>query len=68
MGMDSVDGRATIKARIPESELYKYANALRSMTQGRGHHSRRFSGYEYMPDAETQKVVAARAAAGNGEG
>lgn len=68
MGMDSADGRATIKARIPESELYKYANALRSMTQGRAHHSRRFAGYEYMPDAETQKVVAARAAAGNGEG
>ncbi|MBT8335335.1 MAG: elongation factor G [Gemmatimonadetes bacterium] len=62
MGMDSADGRATITARIPESELYKYANSLRSMTQGRAHHARRFVGYEYMPDAETRKVIAAREA------
>lgn len=61
MGMDSADGRATIKARIPQAELYKYANSLRSMTQGRAHHTRRFVGYEFVPDHETQKIVAARA-------
>jgi hypothetical protein len=32
------------------------------MTQGRAHHSRRFVGYEYMPDVETRKVIAAREA------
>ncbi|MBT8398096.1 MAG: elongation factor G, partial [Gemmatimonadetes bacterium] len=46
MGMDSEGGRTTIKARVPEAELYKYAAALRSMTQGRAHHSREFVGYE----------------------
>lgn len=56
MGMDSADGRATITARIPQSELYKYANALRSMTQGRAHHARRFAGYEFVPDQEAKKV------------
>ncbi len=68
LGMDSRDGRATIKAHVPEAELYKYANSLRSMTQGRAHHERRLVGYEYMPEFETQKVVAARAAERNGEG
>ncbi len=62
-GMDSADGRATITARIPEAELYKYANSLRSMTQGRAHHTRRFAGYEPVPAAETQKVIAEQKAA-----
>jgi elongation factor G len=60
LGMDSQDGRATIKAQVPEAELYRYAAALRSMTQGRAHHSRRFMGYEYVPDHEASKIVAAR--------
>ncbi len=60
LGMDSQDGRATIKAQVPEAELYRYAAALRSMTQGRAHHARRFMGYEYVPDHEASKIVAAR--------
>lgn len=66
MGMDSADGRATIRARIPQAELYKYANALRSMTQGRGHHTRAFVGYEFVPDSEVKKIVAARAGGASG--
>ncbi|MGW8265998.1 MAG: elongation factor G [Longimicrobiales bacterium] len=60
MGMDSDGGRTTIKARVPESELYKYAAALRSMTQGRAHHSRKFVGYEPVP-ADISKVIIAAA-------
>lgn len=58
MGMDSDSGRTTIKARVPESELYKYASALRSMTQGRGHHSREFVGYEPVPPDHAKFVIA----------
>ena len=51
-------GRAQrIRALVPQSELYKYATSLRSLTQGRAAHSRRFSSYEEVPQAEVQKVV-----------
>jgi len=59
MGMDSEGGRTTIKARVPESELYKYAAALRSMTQGRAHHSRQFVGYEPVPPDAAKAIIAA---------
>lgn len=63
-GMEPSAGRTTIRAMIPEAELYKYAATLRSLTHGRGHHTRTFSGYEPMPDLDAKKVVAAvRAAA-----
>jgi hypothetical protein len=29
------------------------------MTQGRAHHSRRFVGYEFVPEQEAKKVIAA---------
>jgi elongation factor G len=60
MGMDSDAGRTTIKARVPESELYKYAAALRSMTQGRAHHAREFVGHEPVP-ADAAKAIIAEA-------
>jgi len=60
MGMGSDGGRTTIKARVPEAELYKYAAALRSMTQGRAHHAREFIGYEPVP-ADQAKVIIAEA-------
>ncbi len=57
-GMEPNGGRTTIKAMIPESELYKYAATLRSITQGRGHHTRAFAGYEAMPEQDARKVIA----------
>jgi elongation factor G len=58
-GMEPSAGRTTIRAVIPEAELYKYAATLRSLTHGRGHHRREFSGYVAMPDGDAKKVVAA---------
>ncbi|MEQ1855655.1 MAG: elongation factor G [Longimicrobiales bacterium] len=63
LGMDPASGRTTIRALVPEAELYKYAAALRSMTQGRAHHTRRPAGYEPAPDHITQKVKKEREAA-----
>ena len=51
----------TIKAQVPEAELYRYSTSLRSMTQGRGIHASRFSHYEAMP-RHIQDQVAAEAA------
>ncbi len=55
-GMDPGDGRTTVRAIVPESELYKYAATLRSLTQGRAHHTRKIAGYEAAPDHVAQKV------------
>ena len=59
MGMDADAGRTTIRARVPESELYKYASALRSMTQGRARHAREFVGYEPVPPDAAKAIIAA---------
>jgi len=59
-GMDPENGRTTVRALVPESELYKYAATLRSITHGRAHHSRSPAGYEPAPDDVTRKVRAER--------
>ena len=59
LGMDS-DGRfQLIKALVPLAELYKYSSHLRSLTQGRGAHKRKFDHYEEMPKEIEQKVIEA---------
>ncbi len=55
-GMEPEDGRTTVRAVVPEAELYKYAAALRSMTQGRAYHTREAAGYEPAPEHVAQKV------------
>ena len=60
LGMAPRDGRTVIRAHVPEAELYKYAASLRSMTQGRAHHTRSFLGYEPVPDYEAQKIISSR--------
>ena len=59
LGMEPTAGRTTVKALVPESELYKYSTSLRAITQGRAHHSRSFSRYEAVPELEVPKVIAA---------
>ncbi len=61
-GMEAEGGLQTIHAHVPEAELYRYATALRSMTQGRGLHRARPSHYEPMP-RHVQNALAAE----NGE-
>ena len=55
-GMDPGNGRTTVRAIVPESELYKYSATLRSITQGRAHHARKLAGYEHAPADVAQKV------------
>jgi elongation factor G len=47
MGMDAVGTRQKIQAKVPLSELYQYATALRSITQGKAKFDRSFS--EFIP-------------------
>ena len=55
--MDSDGHFQIIKAKVPLAELYKYSSQLRSLTQGRGVHKRKFSHYEDVPKEIEQKVI-----------
>jgi elongation factor G len=58
MGMDNEGSFQVIKAKIPQSELYHYSTAIRSLTGGRGLHSESFSHYEYLPKELQKRFVA----------
>ena len=47
-----------VRAKVPLGELYKYSTTLRSLTQGRGLHTRQFSHYEQVPHDVAEKIIA----------
>ena len=57
LGMDQKGTLQIVRAEVPLAELYKYSTALRSMTQGRGNHTRTFIRYDEMPKEAEEKVV-----------
>jgi len=57
-GMEAEGSFQLIRAKVPLAELHKYSTSLRSMTQGRGIHRRKFSHYEEVPREITEKIVA----------
>lgn len=57
-GMEAEGPFQKVLAQVPEAELYRYATALRSMTQGRGLHQAAFSHYEPMPRHVQEELVA----------
>ena len=61
LGMDTVGKRKVLKAQVPQSEMYRFATTLRSLTQGRAWHSEKFSHYEEVAP-EVQEKVRAEAA------
>jgi len=63
LGMESEGPFQVIKAKVPLAELYKYSTTLRSLTQGRGAHRRKFSHYEEVPKDVAEKIIAESEAA-----
>ena len=57
LGMEPLGGNTVIRAIVAEAELYKYASALRSITQGRGHHRRKMLGYDLVPPMRIAKII-----------
>jgi elongation factor G len=57
-GMTQIGSNQVIKAKVPMSEVLRYAPDLTSMTSGRGSFEIAFSHYEQMPDHLVQKVAA----------
>lgn len=57
MGMDADGHWQVVRAKVPEAEMYRYSTALRSLTQGKGAHSRELAGYEPAPPDVTHKII-----------
>ena len=57
LGMEADGSIQVIRAEVPLAELWKYSTNLRSMTQGRGVHSREFSHYEPVPKDVQAKLI-----------
>jgi elongation factor G len=59
LGIEPEGRGQKVRAVVPQSEIYRYATTLRSLTQGRGSHTTRFHAYEELPQDQVQKVVEA---------
>jgi elongation factor G len=57
LGMNPENGRTTISAQVPQSEMLRYATDLRSITQGRGYYTMHFSHYDELPAHLAQHLV-----------
>jgi elongation factor G len=66
-GMDTQGSTQIIKAHVPMAEMLSYQNDLTSMTQGRASFSMEFDHYDYVPQPQAEKIIAAAKAARAGE-
>ncbi|MEP7105159.1 MAG: elongation factor G [Chloroflexota bacterium] len=56
-GTEPDDGWQIVKAQVPESEMLKFALDLRSITQGRGSFTMKFSHYDQMPAHLAKQLI-----------
>jgi elongation factor G len=66
-GMETKGSTQFIRAQAPMSEMLNYQNDLTSMTQGRASFSMEFDHYDYVPQLQADKIIAAAKAARTGE-
>src|SRR5437773_2451299 len=67
-GMEpSADHMEKVKAQVPLSSMYRFPIDLRSITQGRGRYTMKFSHYEEVPAHAAQTVIAAYQKSKGGE-
>lgn len=57
LGMEPRGKKQIVRAHVPLAELYKYSSTLRSLTQGRGSHRRKFVSYEEVPSQVAEKII-----------
>jgi len=57
LGTEPDDGYQKVKATVPESEMLRFALDLRSITQGRGSFSKKFSHYDEMPAHLAKTII-----------
>ena len=56
-GFSDRNGVKVIDAFVPLSEMFGYATALRSVTQGRASYSMEFNHYEKVPSSVAEKII-----------
>jgi elongation factor G len=66
-GMDTQGGTQVIRAQVPMAEMLNYQNDLISMTQGRASFTMEFDHYDFVPQLQADKIIAAAKAARTGE-
>ena len=66
-GMDTQGATQIIRAQVPMAEMLNYQNDLTSITQGRASFSMEFDHYDYVPQLQADKIIAAAKAARTGE-
>jgi elongation factor G len=57
LGMEPAGRSQRVRALVPQAELYKYSTTLRSLTQGRATHTRRFHSYQDVPQHEVPRLI-----------
>jgi elongation factor G len=66
-GMDTKGATQFIRAQAPMAEMLNYQNDLTAMTQGRASFHMEFDHYDYVPQLQAEKIIAAAKAAKTGE-
>lgn len=60
LGMENIGkGLGIVRAQVPLAEVFRYALDLRSLTQGRGSFTMKFSHYEEVPQRIAEQVISA---------
>jgi elongation factor G len=66
-GMETRGSTQILRAHAPMAEMLSYQNDLTAMTQGRASFSMQFDHYDYVPQLQADKIIAAAKAAKTGE-
>jgi elongation factor G len=62
-GMETKGSTQFIRAKVPMAEMLNYQNDLTAMTQGRASFTMEFDHYDYVPQLQADKIIAAAKAA-----
>jgi elongation factor G len=66
-GMDTKGNTQILKAQVPMAEMLNYQSDLTAMTQGRASFTMEFDHYDFVPQLQADKIIAAAKAARTGE-
>ncbi len=66
-GMETRGNTQFLRAQVPMAEMLNYQSDLTAMTQGRASFSMEFDHYDYVPQLQAEKIIAAAKAAKSGE-
>jgi len=66
-GMETRGNTQFLRAQVPMAEMLNYQSDLTAMTQGRASFSMEFDHYDFVPQLQAEKIIAAAKAAKTGE-